>query len=639
MEPCRKAVVRIRKILATAFLLALGGIVHAQEQGSQALERTPPFSDPVLDGLIQNVLRHMDGFRADSSLYFISSALLHISDTDDPEALYYLLSYRAEVLYYEGLFNEAMKDLDKCMPLAEALDDSLLIANIHNLKGLLHENIQESREALPHLYAALRFFPKRPVARYPVTELFHIHGNLGSYLLSLNDLPAAKEHLELSLQLAERAKAGRATAVALWSLGILALQEHRPENALDFHTRSIEAARAAGDQDIALDNYPKMAEAHLALGNKKEALHWLELGKAHLSAHPNEIGQVTQRNFERRISSLYRALDRPEEALVAISNWHHMDSTISARNIRSALSTQAELLRSDQELTEQRLANEQAARDLDKERWTRNIILAGGLLLVLILTGVYLAFANRQRHMQRMARLELEHVQQEQRITAFTIREQVSRDMHDDLGAGLSALKLRSELTLRQEKDPHQREQLTEIARSANELIGSMRQIIWALDSDQGTCEDIVVYCSNYARRYLDEQGIKLVLDMAGPWPTGQLDTRFRRNVFLVLKEALHNVVKHAEASMVEYSMTVTEDVLDMRIRDNGIGLPRNAQTAVGNGLRNMHRRIEDLGGTMEWSVEGGTLLRARIPFPPANKGSIAGDRDRTELRSHEQRS
>ena len=73
-------------------------------------------------------------------------------------------------LYYEGLFNEAMRDLDVAETLAFRMNDSLLIANVFNMKGLLHENIQNGQLAIPFLEKALQWFPRDPRPRYPLTE-------------------------------------------------------------------------------------------------------------------------------------------------------------------------------------------------------------------------------------------------------------------------------------------------------------------------------------------------------------------------------------------------------------------------------------------------------------------------------------
>ncbi|MEZ4739734.1 MAG: tetratricopeptide repeat protein [Flavobacteriales bacterium] len=571
------------------------------------------------------ILKHMDGFNADSSMHWISKALSHIQGTDQPEALYYLLSYRAEVLYYEGLFNEAMIDLDRCMPLATQMGDSLLIANIYNLKGLLHENIQDSKDALTYMRSALTWFPASPAARYPVSELHHIHGNLGSYLMLQGQLDSAGFHLQRSLELARNAHAGRARAVAHWSLGGLALKQERPDSAAACYERTIEVARTTGDHDIMLDGIVGLAEAHAVQGQKALALRDLDLGDMHIREHPDAIGLVTRRNFAKRSSLVRRMVGDAEGALAAIAAWHHMDSAITKRNTLTALRTQAELLRSDRDLALERVELERVAEDLQRVRMTRSIIIGSGSLILLALGGLVVVNARRRRKERELARSEVKRLQQEAMIAELRLREEVGRDMHDDLGAGLSVLKLKSEMALRRTQDPDQRALLRSLASTSGELIGSMRQIIWAMTPDQGSVEDLVVYIGNYARNYLDENGLRTIVEASGPWPDQELSTADRRNIFLVVKEALHNIVKHAQASTVQLTF-LWDRGLHVRVADDGSGLPRNAHLGIGNGLRNMQKRVEMVGGTIKFEpgpVDRGTHMIAHFTLT-TNKGSIA---------------
>lgn len=628
------ALVRIHHVLARGAHALIAGIVlsialFGQEQGSNALAKRPYFEDPVLHDQLIRILEHMDGFNADSSMFWISKAMLHINAERDQEELYYLLTYRAEVLYYEGLFNEAMKDLDRSMRIVSPVNDSLLIANVYNLKGMLHENIQDSREALPHMRAALSWFPVEPASRYPVSELHHIHGNLGSYLMMQGMLDSAGYHLHKSLELAIAAHAARATAVANWSLGNLAMRQAEPDSALVRFERTIEVARAANDLDIMLDGYSGLAEAHAELGMTEKALHDLEIGELHAKANSHAIGLVTRRNFARRASSLFRSLGDPEKALIAISEWHNMDSSITTRNTLTALRTQAELLRSDGDLALEKARIELVATDLQRVRTTRTIIIVAATLLLLALGGLVLVNASRRRKEKQLSELEMNRLHQDALIAEFRVREQVGRDMHDDLGAGLSALKLKSEMALRTTADPDQKRFLTSLSSTAGDLINSMRQIIWALSLDQGTVEDLVVYTGNYARNYLDENGIRVEVNKPPRWPDMQLTAEQRRSLFLVAKEALHNIVKHSQASVVV--LTFSYDAgLKLSIVDDGIGLPVNANLGTGNGIRNMARRMESVNGTLQLNAVPGSAMRPEgtrvelfMPFIP-NESSIA---------------
>jgi len=607
-----------------AFVLVLAAlIVEGQTPVSPAMVRKPPFADPVMDGIMRRILKHMDGFHADSSLYIIDQGLRHIANKDLPEELYYLLTYRAEVLYYEGLFTEAMRDLDRSMPLAERIGDSLLVSNIHNLRGLTYESIHEDRSALPHLREALAWFPRRPAVRYPVSELYHIHGNLGTYLMTTGHLDSAAIHLPVSLRLAEAAQARRATAVGWWSLGRLALARNDPDSALQCFVRSIDVAKTYAEYDVLLDGYAGLAIALARADRPDSAQATLEAGLRLAADQPDGIGRATLRNFARDRATALRLIGDQEGALDAIGAWHRLDSSISMSDMKAALHMQSELLRSEAARELEQVQNERLADALERVRFSRALIFGGSLVALLVLSGVYLGYRSRQRNKDRLAALEVIRLQQERTIAELRIREQVGRDMHDDLGAGLSGLKLRSEMAARVETDPAKRAHFAAMADQAGELIRSMRQIIWAMNHDQASVEDLVVYTSSYLRSYCEQNGIEPVVSIERNLPPIDLSAEQRRNFFLVVKEALHNVVKHANARTVR--MTVVsgpDDHLLMTVEDDGIGLPLHARESVGNGLRNMERRIASLGGRIEFAPGtnaagngAGTCLRIDIPL------------------------
>ena len=244
---------------------------------------------------------------------------------------------------------------------------------------------------------------------------------------------------------------------------------------------------------------------------------------------------------------------------------------------------------------------------------------------VLVVLGIaLLAWLGVRYYVQeRLAEVRAAH-QREQAVLSERVR--IAGDMHDDLGAGLSGLKLRSEMALRVEKDPAKREHLSNLANTAGELIGSMRQIIWTMTADQASIEDLVVYTSSYARSYCEENGLAIDVHQPGPWPEVLLTTEQRRNIFLVVKEALHNTVKHAQAQRVQLKMQWAQG-LSVVIHDDGIGLPKGADQVAGNGLRNMEKRITALGGTFRIEAAEGTRIGFRVPLadPPSNQGSIGG--------------
>lgn len=241
---------------------------------------------------------------------------------------------------------------------------------------------------------------------------------------------------------------------------------------------------------------------------------------------------------------------------------------------------------------------------------------AGSFALIALaaIAGFRLYLAARLRK-QRAA------FEREQALLAERVR--IADDMHDDLGAGLSGLKLRSEMALRVEKDPERRAQLEAMAKGAGELISSMRQIIWAMSADQGSVADLAAYASSYARGYCEQHGLSIEVRSEPDLPEAALTSEQRRNCFLVVKEALHNVVKHAHARQVRLTIQ-WDNGLSIAIEDDGLGLPKHAQDGSGNGLRSMQRRMAGVGGAIvqrNGDPARGELPGARIalhlPLPP----------------------
>jgi two-component system, NarL family, sensor kinase len=246
--------------------------------------------------------------------------------------------------------------------------------------------------------------------------------------------------------------------------------------------------------------------------------------------------------------------------------------------------------------------------------FSRKVLLFGTIFGFIFLSFVYFSLRNKRKNEKLLADAELLRLRQERMIAELTIREQVGRDMHDDLGAGLSALKLKTEMAMRVEKDALHFNQMKGLSITAGELIESMRQIIWSMSEDQSSVEDLVVYASNYGRTYLADHGVSLTYGHSQSWPPLELSSAQRRNVFLILKEAFHNIVKHAEADHVILEIQ-WKNGLSMVIKDNGKGIPSADSIANGNGLRNMKKRTEEMRGTLEWDGAEGTVIRLWIPL------------------------
>jgi signal transduction histidine kinase/ligand-binding sensor domain-containing protein len=201
---------------------------------------------------------------------------------------------------------------------------------------------------------------------------------------------------------------------------------------------------------------------------------------------------------------------------------------------------------------------------------------------------------------QQKIKKQLRGFEKQQAINAE--RNRISRDMHDEIGSGLTHIALLSELVGTQHKTNQAiKNDVGSIAISARQLVTSMSEIIWALNPQNDDVADLLSYTREQMQHTFLPFGITLVIDFPEQLPQLKLSNEQRRNLYLVTKEALNNVLKHSGATNVRLSAGFSGDELKMSVCDNGKGLADTPIKTNGNGLKNMRKRMEDVGGSIDW--------------------------------------
>jgi signal transduction histidine kinase/ligand-binding sensor domain-containing protein len=229
---------------------------------------------------------------------------------------------------------------------------------------------------------------------------------------------------------------------------------------------------------------------------------------------------------------------------------------------------------------------------------------------VVALALIGLSLLLIRRYIRR--KLEKQRTLLEKKQAVEKERTRIATDMHDDLGAGLSRIKFLSEtIGIKKQQQLPIEEEISGIRQYSHDMIDKMGEIVWALNERNDSLSDLLSYTRSYAVEYLMQAGI--VCEVEGPpadLPTRFVGGEFRRNVYLTIKEALHNIVKHSQAGKVFISMEVNRtsgttgktgkgENLIIVIRDNGIGFDKNHIRPFSNGLNNMEKRITGLGGNL----------------------------------------
>ncbi|NOS70558.1 MAG: hypothetical protein HOP33_11580 [Verrucomicrobia bacterium] len=234
-----------------------------------------------------------------------------------------------------------------------------------------------------------------------------------------------------------------------------------------------------------------------------------------------------------------------------------------------------------------------------------------GILMILGATIGTVYFISTQRLQRQLADLR-------QREALEKERARIARDLHDQLGANLTQVSLLGEL-VGEDKDLPQEVELhaKQICNTARETSVALDEIVWSANPGNDTLEGLVNYACKYAQDYLRVAGLRYRLDVPPQLPATNLPPDLRHNVFLAFKESINNVVKHAKATEVIIRLQLDGNRFTFEIQDNGRG-PAEAQSKTGrNGLRNMHKRMEDVGGSFafEPAPEKGTRVRLTAPI------------------------
>jgi ligand-binding sensor domain-containing protein/signal transduction histidine kinase len=234
----------------------------------------------------------------------------------------------------------------------------------------------------------------------------------------------------------------------------------------------------------------------------------------------------------------------------------------------------------------------------------------------LCLAGIVVAvvrYLSTQKLRRRLQLLEQQEALEKERF-------RIARDLHDQLGANLTQVALLSEMTEADKHSPAEIEShAQQISQTARETTRSLDEIVWAVNPSNDTLEGLVNYVCKYAQEYLALAGLRYRAEVPVQLPAVNIPPEVRHNVFLAFKEAVNNVVKHAQASEVRVRLQLQPGNFALNIEDNGRGPGgRDAKaTPARNGLRNMRKRMEDIHG--EFSISpgpgGGTIVCLVVPF------------------------
>lgn len=228
--------------------------------------------------------------------------------------------------------------------------------------------------------------------------------------------------------------------------------------------------------------------------------------------------------------------------------------------------------------------------------WQTTWFMLLSLAVLILLTVLIVKRIQRIRYTNRIKAMEQENALEKERL-------RISKDMHDDVGASLTRISILSEILKTQQNNPEKsRETIDNISTIAGNVVDDLSEIIWAMNPRNDFLDSFSSYVRSYASAYFESTDTSIRFVFPDQIKNLPMTAEIRRNLFLTIKEALHNISKHARARNVLLEIAVAEKKIRIEIKDDGIGFNPDISSNQGNGLSNMERRVLECGGQIKIS-------------------------------------
>ena len=465
-----------------------------------------------------------------------------INDHESTASFYHNLSL---AFTYMEDYDNAIKYGNKSIELKKKLPSKENLANAYLNRGIIYTNKGDYLAGFKDYTKAEKIFLKTQ-NHIALTQTYI---NFGWDYTDLKKFSLARNYLKKAMTEADKSNE-KIRQSGVWNaLGHYYQNRGYTDSIAIALQMGLQLSLDAGNNRNALIAYQKLSEHYKKSNNNKEALEYLQKAYALKDTILNEEKQKKTQLLNTRYES-----EQKEEQIKLLNTQQENDGLI-----------------------------------IQRQRWTLFSIL---LLIVIIFILTYIFFNNYRKKQLTRKEQELQSQKEAERI-------RIARDMHDEIGAGLTRIVMRSEQVKLQLKSGKELkngivESLEKMASESRLLSHNIGEIIWSLNPKNDSFDNLFAYIRNYAYDFLEEANIDCKIHFPDNLPVVSISPELRRNVFLIIKESLNNIVKHSEATEVEITLLLSSNHFSLSIKDNGKGIIGDEFQTNGNGLGNMKKRTEE---------------------------------------------
>ena len=439
----------------------------------------------------------------------------------------------------------------KALKMKEELGAKDLIASTLCNIGVIYFKQADYPKALDYYFRSLKI-DEELGAKYSIPMVL---GNIGSVYGEQADYPKALEYYFRTLRMVQELENKNDEAIALGNIGSLYIKQNKLSEADKYLHSALKLATEIKALDLIKDHNNYLSELYAKKGDWKKAYEYHIQYLAARDSINNEEKVKKQTQLEMNYE-----FDK-KEAVTKVEN-------------------EKQLAVADVEIKKQKLL--------------KNFFI-GALALLLILS--YFVYNNF-----RIAnKLKLQN-----------IRNRIASDLHDDVGSTLNSISVYSEVA--KQKSPAVVDELEQIGDASRKIIEVMSDIVWTINPNNDTFENIISRMSTLAYNLLKAKNIEHTFQADESLNESKLSLESRRNFYLIFKEALNNLVKYSNATHASITLTNENDLIKLTVRDNGVGFDV-AHTSKGNGLLNMKDRAKEMKAQLKIESVKGSGTNVELIF------------------------
>ena len=505
------------------------------------------------------------------------------------KGLVYGINYAATVYGYASDYPAAQRGFALLLWAARRAGRPEMVAAAYLGQGNVARNLNNYVGAEGYYrQAQAAYAAQRPPSRQG--ELAAL-GNRAYNALDRDSLAQARRLVRQALALLRQVPEARHPASFLVQLGLVQQKSQQYDSAALAFEQAVRVARVTHDLNPEAEALQALAELALRYARQAAA----RFGARH---DPQQEADALKQQ-----AAALAGLRRPEEAYATLRRYLTLyDSALVRQRAEDVVVAQARFDRAGQETRIAGLEKDRRIQVLETaHRTTRTRLLAtlGTGAALLLLAGVVLGYRRRQRRREA------------------ALRQRLAADLHDDVGNLLTQISLQSNLLRENPNTPEQLLlRLDRLASTAHQTARQMNDVIWSLGDESQTLPQLIARMRDHAHEMLAPTAIELDFQVDDGLTGTELPPEVRQNLYLIFKESLHNVVKHAHgATLVQVRLDRAAGQVLLRVQDNGRAPAGSPSRLGGNGLRNMHTRAEALGGTLVARPTGGGFeVQAALP-------------------------